>query len=80
MSANDKQVGGEHYKSKNGLQHWDLVEMFNLGYLIGCATKYLFRWRNKNGVEDLRKAVHYIEKQIETEEKKQDDYKGADHD
>ncbi len=64
--ANEKQVGGDHYK-KHGteLQHWDIVRMFDLGYLIGNATKYLFRWRNKNGVEDLKKAIHYIEKQIE---------------
>ncbi|MGL6008048.1 MAG: DUF3310 domain-containing protein [Culicoidibacterales bacterium] len=32
--------------------------------------KYLSRWRDKNGVEDLKKAMHYIEKLIEIEESK----------
>lgn len=63
MSANDKQIGGDHYKSD--YQHWDFVTDHNLPYLIGCATKYVQRWRNKNGIEDLEKTKHYIEKIIE---------------
>lgn len=70
--ANQKQEGGTHYSAhgQKDLQHWDVVRIFDLGYLIGNATKYLFRWRNKNGVEDLKKAIHYIEKQIEEIEPK----------
>ena len=39
----------------------------NLGYLEGTAIKYLTRFRKKNGVEDLKKAIHFIEKLIEIE-------------
>jgi hypothetical protein len=66
MSANDRQVGGEHYKT-GGLQHWDIVLMFGLGYFEGQITKYLFRWRKKNGIEDLLKARHFLDKLIESE-------------
>lgn len=66
MSANSKQHGGSHYK-KMEYQHWDWVHDSNLGYHVGNATKYLSRWRKKNGVEDLKKALHYLEKIIELE-------------
>lgn len=63
MSANTKQVGGDHYAKGGEFQHWDLISYnFGAGYLIGCATKYLTRWRDKNGVQDLQKSLHYIEK------------------
>lgn len=60
MEANDIQIGGDHYKRK--YQHWDFVCDTGLHYLLGCATKYISRWRKKNGVEDLKKTVHYIVK------------------
>ena len=47
MSANDKQIGGSHYKSKS--ECWDYIIDNNLGYLEGTAIKYLTRWRKKNG-------------------------------
>lgn len=61
MSANNKQVGGDHYRRLE-YQHWDFITDLRLPYLIGCATKYPTRWRGKNGLEDLRKAVHYVDK------------------
>jgi len=64
MTANDRQVGGDHYQKKE-YQHWDWVCDINLHYLLGCATKYVARWRDKNGVQDLEKAVHYLEKAME---------------
>lgn len=64
MSANDH--GPNHYKDKP-MQVWDYVVSNNLGYLEGNVIKYISRWRQKNGVEDLRKAKHYIEKLIEVE-------------
>lgn len=64
MSANDTQVGGTHYKDFE-YQHWDFAIDVELPWPIACATKYICRWRNKNGVEDLGKAVHYLEKAIE---------------
>jgi hypothetical protein len=64
MSANERQVGGEHYQSQ--YQHWDFVQRALDGrYLEGAITKYVSRWRKKNGLQDLRKAEHYLQKLIE---------------
>lgn len=61
MSVNEKQVGGEHYRSK--VQHWDYVELNGLRYTEGCATKYATRNRKKGQQrQDLEKAIHYVEK------------------
>lgn len=74
MSANNKQHGGNHYKKYGDLQPWDVVIAWNLGYLEGTALKYIARWRNKNGVEDIQKAIHFLEKLIEVEKQKQIKY------
>lgn len=63
MSANDKQVGGGHYKST--IQHWDYVIANDLDYFQAQVTKYVTRWKKKNGVQDLLKAQHFLEKYIE---------------
>ena len=64
MSANNHQVGGTHY-AKSVIQPWDYINKNGLGYLEGNIVKYISRWRDKGGVEDLRKVVHYAEKLIE---------------
>jgi hypothetical protein len=66
--ANDVQVAGTHYKSK-AIQPWDYIVANNLGYLEGNIVKYVSRWKDKGGVDDLRKARHYLDKLIETQEK-----------
>lgn len=66
--ANKKQYGGDHYKGSN-FQPWDAVIEWELGYLDGTAIKYLARWRKKGGIQDLKKAIHFIEKLIEVETK-----------
>ena len=71
MKSLQQQIGGDHYKRMPyepiliiramiaaGLWGWD----------DGNAAKYLFRWRLKNGIEDLKKARDYIDKLIEAEE------------
>lgn len=69
MSANDKQVGGDHYQ-KGTIQHWDFAADHNYDYFQGVITKYVDRWKYKNGLEDLKKAAHYLQKYIEIEEAK----------
>lgn len=69
MPANDRQEGGNHYKKFKGFEPWDAITHFGLGYLDGNALKYICRWRRKGGVGDLKKAIHYLEKQIEVAEK-----------
>jgi hypothetical protein len=72
MSANDKQIGGSHYVTK-AVQPWDAMQAWMpadqfLGFLRGNAIKYLARCGDKGGIEDLRKARHYLDKLIETME------------
>lgn len=66
MAANDRQEGGSHYKG-TGEEHWDRVWRLGMNYWQAAATKYIERYQKKNGEEDLRKAIHYIEKLIELE-------------
>ncbi len=63
-SANEIQVGGDHYKG-DAYQHWDWIADCNIGYLAGCATKYIVRHKKKNGKQDLDKAIHFVQKLTE---------------
>lgn len=62
MSKKTEQVGGTHYRSS--YQHWKYVEDVGMGYLEGCATKYLSRWQLKGGLLDLMKGRSYVEELI----------------
>lgn len=65
-TVNDIQHGGTHYKTFT-MQPWDVVLDWQLGYLDGTALKYISRWKEKNGIEDLQKAIHFLQKLIEVE-------------
>ena len=60
-----------HYKAKNGMEVIDVIEAFtaNLkGYeaiYTGKVIKYICRWKEKNGLEDLKKAQWYLNRLIE---------------
>ena len=64
--ANARQEGGTHYKQLV-IQPWDYIVSNNLGYLEGNVVKYVSRWQTKheNGVQDLLKAKHYLDKLLE---------------
>jgi hypothetical protein len=64
MSANSKQIGGTHYKA-HPIQPWDYIAANGIGYFEGNIIKYVSRWQLKNGIDDLRKAQHYLEKLLE---------------
>ena len=66
-NANRTQVGGTHYKSK-AIQPWDYIAANELGYFEGNIVKYVSRWKDKGGLDDLRKARHYLDKLIELRE------------
>ena len=66
MTANKLQVGGTHYKNKT-IQPWDYIAANELGYFEGNIVKYISRWKDKGGVDDLKKAQHYLTKLIENE-------------
>ena len=57
------QVGGDHYKD-NRIQVWDAIHDWNLGYFSGNVVKYVARHTKKGGLEDLKKARHYLDKLI----------------
>ena len=72
MSSYDKQIGGKQYQ-KYVKQPSKFVIENKLLYPEGCAIKYIIRHQDKNGKEDLLKAIHFIEMIIER------DYKGEAH-
>ena len=63
-----EQVGGDHYKIM-GIQPVEYIHANNLGFFEGVVVKYVSRWRRKNGLEDLRKAIHFLQLLIELESK-----------
>lgn len=72
IKASDMQIGGTHYTSKK-VQPWEAMEAWMTpeqfaGFLRGNAIKYLARCDDKGGIEDLKKARHYLDKLIEINE------------
>lgn len=65
MAARDRQVGGSHYGGERQLQPWDIIDAWGLDFYEGNVLKYLLRYKNKYGTEDLKKAQHYLEKVLE---------------
>ena len=64
-----EQVGGDHY-SKLEIQPAVYAQRNKLSYLQGTIIKYVTRYKDKGGVEDLYKAMHSIKILIELEDKK----------
>jgi hypothetical protein len=60
MSASNNQVGGNHYK-KYKIQPVEYTIANNLSFLAGNVIKYVTRYKDKGGAEDIRKAMHYLE-------------------
>jgi len=59
-----RQVGGSHYKDR-GIQPIEYMMSNDLGYAEGAVVKYVTRWKHKGGVEDLKKAYHFLEMLID---------------
>jgi hypothetical protein len=60
--ALDKQIGGIHYlNAGSNMQPWSIITAWGLGYYRGNVLKYLLRAPQKNGIEDIEKAIHYLE-------------------
>jgi len=60
--VNSYQVAGSHYNLEGTLQLWDFVSINKLGYVEGNIVKYITRWKKKNGIQDVEKSLHYLEK------------------
>ena len=65
MKSYKKQVGGSHYK-KYKIQPVEFIIKNNIGFVEGNVIKYILRFKEKGGVEDLLKAKHYIELLIDS--------------
>lgn len=57
--ALQRQVGGSHYISK--IQHVEFCQANRIPWCEAAAIKYIFRHRSKNGIQDVEKAIHYLE-------------------
>jgi len=57
-----KQIGGSHYEM--AIEPIEFIEANNLGFLEANVIKYISRYRNKNGLEDLKKARWYLDRLI----------------
>ena len=60
----EHQEGGNHYKDFE-IQPAEYVQKNNLNWCQGNVVKYVTRYKSKNGLEDLKKAKHYLDMLIE---------------
>ena len=65
MKSFKKQVGGNHYL-KYKISPVEFIIKNNIGFVEGNIIKYILRFKEKGGAEDLQKAKHYIELLIES--------------
>lgn len=67
MSVWNDQIDGNHYSSMK-IQPMQYAIENRLEFTEACVVKYVSRWRNKNGIADLRKARDILDKMIYTAE------------
>ena len=58
-----KQIGGSHYK-RFKIQPYEFISHNDLSFFQGNVIKYVCRYMNKNGIQDLEKVIHYCELEI----------------
>ena len=77
MINKDKEIGGTHYADMP-IEPIELIEAFNLNFIQGSIIKYISRYKAKNGVQDLEKALHYCKMGTKSFDRVDDfiDYKG----
>lgn len=67
-AVSQQQIGGSHYKDMpDGLQPIQLAYKLNLSPAQFSILKYLFRYKRKNGAEDIQKVIHYAQIILEQE-------------
>ena len=72
MTMDANHYGPKHYRAGGATQPWDYITEHDMRFLEGNVVKYITRWREPSGggIEDLRKAKHYIQKLIDLESEK----------
>lgn len=71
--AQDSQVGGDHYVARS-VQPWDIWAAYfhDMDPFTATVIKYMLRWQDKNGLQDLEKAAHTLQKLIELVKERSD--------
>ncbi len=64
MTELSHQLGGDHYL-KMAIQPIEYILANELGFVEGAVVKYVSRWKEKGGIEDLEKALHLLKMLIE---------------
>ena len=64
LFPSNRQEGGDHY-AKHSIQPYTFISSNNLSFFQGNVKKYVVRYKDKNGIEDLKKIIHYCELEIE---------------
>ena len=65
MAETTNDQGPSYYK-RGSIDVWDFIRTKELGFYLGNVIKYVCRAGHKdNDIEDLKKAVHYLENEIE---------------
>jgi hypothetical protein len=67
--ASSQQIGNTHYITKTiqpwtAMESWMTSEEFE-GFLRGNVIKYIARYKDKDGIKDVLKARHYLDKLLE---------------
>lgn len=76
LPAIERQEGGGHYKSMK-IQPFEYNHANGIPFAEGCIIKYVSRWKSKGGIEDLKKARHFLDLLIEAETKHETKILGA---
>ena len=66
QKASERQVGGDHYRHLP-IQPAEFIHKNGLNWCEGNVIAYVCRHRQKNGREDIEKAIHYLELLLEWE-------------
>lgn len=61
------QEGGSHYRDM-AIQPIEYIHANGIGFVEGAVIKYVSRWKAKDGLRDLRKAIHLLQILVELEE------------
>ena len=66
-----KQIGGSHYKSF-AIEPWTFIQENELNPFQANVIRYTCRYKNKGGIQDLQKIIHYCEMEIDFIKKNQE--------
>ncbi len=70
VNSKERVFHPNHYNK--GIEMWDYAYSHNLDFFEGNIVKYVTRWKDKNGIEDLKKAKQYLDKLIDLQTLKND--------